>query len=265
MGIIGRAYLGENIVYGTDFVPQSSDSDVQAFFDAVYGGGDTLTATEQAGVEAIVSQAKSTTLWNEAYAIYPLVGRTSTACKWNLKDTTQYNLTYSGTHTFDENGMTGVSVPAANTGIKTDIVYRMGVYIHNNIASTINDIGTISPSGDSFFVMSRSSTNDFGRISFGSSTAQTTSGAVTDSRGLFTGIQSGAGISQQYFYRNGSQLTSNTNTQNGNTSDNIYLLPYNGSGRTLSFAWIGKSNDTLLSEDYYTEIQAAMTTLGRNV
>lgn len=86
------------------------DPDAQAFFDAVEGGGDTLTTTEKDGTNQLVLDMKSLGVWSRLYAFYPLVGSTSTSCKWNLKDPRDldaaFRLTYTavGNLTFNTKG-----------------------------------------------------------------------------------------------------------------------------------------------------------------
>lgn len=62
------------------------DDDAQAFFDAVEGGGDTLTVTEKTAVNTLVIDLKGYGLWTNMDVFYPFVGGTSTSTKWNLKD-----------------------------------------------------------------------------------------------------------------------------------------------------------------------------------
>ena len=61
------------------------DTDAQAFFTAVAGGGDTLTTTEKDATNQFVLDLKSAGIWTAMDLIYPFVGGTSTSTKWNLK------------------------------------------------------------------------------------------------------------------------------------------------------------------------------------
>ena len=62
------------------------DSDALAFFNAVEGGGDTLTLAEKAGTNTLVVDLKTANIWPLLKAFYPLVGGTITSQKWNLMD-----------------------------------------------------------------------------------------------------------------------------------------------------------------------------------
>ena len=62
------------------------DTDAQAFFTAVEGGGDTLTTTEKDATNQFVLDLKSAAIWSKMNVIYPFVGGTATSTKWNLSD-----------------------------------------------------------------------------------------------------------------------------------------------------------------------------------
>lgn len=83
------------------------DADAQAFIDAV----GTLTTPQQTAIDNLVKGLKANGTWSKYYAIYPLVGGTAAAHKWNLKDPRDldvaFRLTYTGTITHNANGMTG--------------------------------------------------------------------------------------------------------------------------------------------------------------
>ena len=89
------------------------DTDAQAFFTAVEGGGDTLTTTEKDATNQLVLDLKSDGIWTGMYAIYPFVGATSTSTKWNLKDPRDldaaYRVSWTGTANFTADGITGTS------------------------------------------------------------------------------------------------------------------------------------------------------------
>lgn len=90
------------------------DSDAQAFFTAA-GITDT---TQKSAVNQLVLDIKGYSLWSKITGLYPFVGGTSTTHSYNLKNTAQYQLTFSGggTHSstgYLPNGINGY----ANTGI----------------------------------------------------------------------------------------------------------------------------------------------------
>ena len=102
----------------------SYDSDAQAFFTAVEGGGDTLTTTEKSAVNDLVLDLKADSLWSTLRILYPFVGGTSSSTKWNLinpeDSDAAYRVTWSGTATFASAGITGVTNFYGNTHFNTD-------------------------------------------------------------------------------------------------------------------------------------------------
>ena len=78
-----------------------NDPDAQAFIDATGISGTDATAINQ-----LVLDLKSNILWTKMVAIYPLVGGSSSSTKYNLKDTTLYEVTWNGTLTFASTGVT---------------------------------------------------------------------------------------------------------------------------------------------------------------
>ena len=57
-----------------------TDPDAQAFITATGISGTNATATNQ-----LVLDLKSANIWTKMKAVYPMVGGTSTTCKFNLK------------------------------------------------------------------------------------------------------------------------------------------------------------------------------------
>ena len=97
------------IPFGFMKTPEAGgDADANAFISAVQGGGDTLTATEQSAIQTLVADLKTAGVWNKCDAIYPFVGGTASAHKWNLKNPVDtdagFRLTFTGTWTHDANG-----------------------------------------------------------------------------------------------------------------------------------------------------------------
>jgi hypothetical protein len=68
----------------------------------------TLTLTQQNAIDTLVKDLKRFSLWDKMKAIYPFVGGTAEAHKYNLKDPRDldvaYRLTFSGTWTHNSSG-----------------------------------------------------------------------------------------------------------------------------------------------------------------
>jgi lysophospholipase L1-like esterase len=88
------------------------DLDAKAYITAVG-----LTDSAQiSSVDTFVKNLKSNGLWTKMYAVYPFIGGTASAHKWNLKDPRDldaaYRLTYNGTATHNSYG---IDWPSSNT------------------------------------------------------------------------------------------------------------------------------------------------------
>ena len=85
-------------IYGVAY-----DPDAQLFITATGISGTNATATNQ-----LVLDLKAGGVWTKMKAVYPMVGGTSTTCKFNLKDARDldaaYRLTFFGGGTFSGNG-----------------------------------------------------------------------------------------------------------------------------------------------------------------
>jgi len=122
---------------GTRGVPEipagsSTDSDAQAFIDAA----SITDPTQQTAINNLVVSLKDENIWTKMKLIYPFVGGTDTSHSYNLKDPTQYQITWTTgvTHTSDGvdgatsgtgHGDTGVTPSALGLG-RDDV--SMGVY-----------------------------------------------------------------------------------------------------------------------------------------
>ena len=252
MGIIGRAYLGTNQVYGAPLYPTSSDSNVQAFIDAVYDNGGSLTNTEVTALDNLVTSLKSIGApWNNAAGLYPLVGGTAESCAINLKTPGTNDLGFDANWSFDSTGATclgGTASTGLIAGVDNDYL-GYGVYVGTNVAETTTDIG-----GGANGIITRSSI-DWARVSINGSTSQTLN-VITDSRGWYWGWGN-LGLNQDYLQKNGSTLASGTLSM---TFVPTSLFLGNGSTKNYRFGYIG--GGTL---DFYSTIQAFQTTLGRAV
>jgi hypothetical protein len=122
--------------------------DAQEFFNAVEGGGDTLTDLEKSAVNNLVNNLQDAQLWSVFDAFYPFVGGTSTSCKWNLLNPVDsdaaFRVTWVGRMAFSSTGILGNSTNSGgNTYLNpTTLSYTqicMGVYINDGLDPDPND------------------------------------------------------------------------------------------------------------------------------
>ena len=77
------------------------DADAQSFFTAT----GITDLTQKNAVNQLVLDLKSNSLWSGIKALYPFIGGTSTTHSYNLKNTSQYQITWYGGITHDSTGV----------------------------------------------------------------------------------------------------------------------------------------------------------------
>lgn len=194
--------------------PPAFNPDAQAFFDAVEGGGDTLTDLEKTAVNQLVDDLQSNSLWTLFDAFYPFVGGTSTSCKWNLKDPQDtdaaFRITWYGGMSFSSTGVLGNSSNSGGLTYLNPVTESytemcMGVYINDGFTPTPNgdyDMGGYD--GDDFMISLGYANKTTKYACFlGTQYKTTTSGTYTKS--LFMGQNNGT---TTQLYQGSTQLIS---------------------------------------------------------
>ena len=272
-------YLGEQrpiLGIDTQFVdlnPPSFDPDAQAFFDAITNDGGSLTNTEKDAVNNLVLDLKGYGLWSKMIALYPVVGSTSTTQKYNLADTTQYNLTFNGTWTHSSNGASPDFDGYAQTGIIPNVVefdvlgsVHYAMYITEDFAGGRYDMGSYTAFGGDWGMISSFAGNNTAYVGVGTSGFLTTSnGGNTDAMWIMT--NDGA---TSYIYKDGTSLTSGSKTIGLGTNIEIYISGNNNNGSAVDFserAWalasIGTGMDATEASNYNTAVVSFQTALSR--
>jgi hypothetical protein len=254
-----------------------TDADAQAFITAAA----ITDATQQSAINTLVVDLKAYGIWTKMKAIYPFVGGTASAHKFNLKDPRDLNaafrLVFSGGWTHSSNG----ALPNGTNAFADTFLNPNSVLINNN-----NNL--------SFY--SRTDTNGlFADMGAASSTSTTqigiylrlTGNCLADS-GTFSESRITASTSNSlgFFnltrtsttsfkvFKNGSSIGSNstTNTVSALPNFNLFLSAYSQAGssvqysnRQCAFASIGDGLTDTEAANYYTAVQAYQTTLSRNV
>ena len=124
----------------------SYDPDAQAFFNAESAAGVTLTSTQQNATNQLVLDLKAANIWTKMKAVYPIVGGTATAHKFNLKNpldtNAAYRLVFNGGWTHSTNGaLPNGTNGYASTFLIPNTVFGAGfasVGVYVNQASTIS-------------------------------------------------------------------------------------------------------------------------------
>jgi len=254
----------------------STDPDAQAFITAA----GITDATQKSAVNQLVLDLKSSNIWTKFKAIYPIVGGTASAHKWNLKDPRDldaaYRLTFSTGWTHSSTGMLPATAYAdtfivPNTSLLADSKH-LSFYSRTNLAtgSSSSTIGSDNGSTGYCRMTIRGASNQLSHIYGG--TNGTYVSTETSSLGLYVAVRSSSTASQ--LYTNGS-LVGNGNQTIGSTSQIVQKLTIgaaNSGGaityydnKQCAFASIGDSLTAGEVTSFNTAVTTFQTTLGRNV
>ena len=252
--------------------PTPVDPDAQAFITAA----GITNPTQQSAINTLVIDLKGYSLWTKMKAIYPMVGGTSTTCKYNLKDPRDldaaYRLVFFGGWTFSNtgalpNGVNAYADTFLNGSTQLSTPSHLSKYTTTNTNKGTDEIDM----GIQNFWLSLW----YNGSGFNNLLARNQSGAVlldggivTDARGfvITTKISNTAKI-----FKNNAQLDSKTDTTNTYTNNTIYLGAGNFSGvslyssRNFCFASIGDGLNDIEAANFYTAVQTYQTTLGRQI
>ena len=259
-------------ILNSSMISSSFDADAQAYFTAT----GITDATVQSGINQLVLDLKSNSIWTKMNVIFPFPDANSTHCLYNLKDATLL-ASLVGTPTFASTGMT------PSTGNYIDTNYNdnsltfndahMSFYSRTDDASVEQWLmGTNSSSGGTGTIEETTLVNVTTRQMFSvffTGTAATNSGTYANTRGLYTSsTQSGT----LKIFRNGSDIT--TNPVGGGTLVNghrgqTFLIGFIRGQTTptceIAFGTIGLGLTATDVSNLYTAIQTYQTTLSRQV
>ena len=258
-------------IYNGFIIPSgggSLDPDAQAFLTATAITDSTISSA----INTFVVSWKNYGLWVKSYALYPLVGGTSSTHKFNLKDPRDldaaYRLGFNGGWTHSSTGAlpNGVNAWANTFLISQDVLSlnstSIGVYSRTNTDVLSPAIGNVTgaASGEASLWL-RFGNTTYLRVN--GSTASTQ--ANSDSRGLF--IANRVNSTQVQLQIRGTQYTYS------NASNSLYTNPFqlggvnpnNFDNKQLAFAFIMDGLTSQNMTDANTAIVAFQTALSRNV
>jgi len=255
------------------------DPDAEAFIAAA----GITDATQRGAICTLVMDLKGASLWTKFYAIYPFVGGTASAHKWNLKDARDldaaFRLTFmsgSGAHSSDgwipttsgggTNGGANTWFTQSTQGVAGNM--HLSYYSRTNAAAgNYQEMGTGNTGYNS---LSLRFTGGSGSYATNGAT-QLASATVSDTRGFFVGTRT----STTYIglFRNGSLLNSNTNSETSVASTNTVTvgirnvngIPNFSSLKQCAFATVGLGLTAAEVATFYTIVQNYQTTLGRQL
>ena len=246
------------------------DADAQSFFTA----SGVTDATQKNAVNQLVLDLKSNSLWTKMKALYPVVGGNATAHSYNLKNTAQYQLTFSSGWTHSANGMTPNGTSAyADTfltarGLLGINSTHVSYYSRTNAyGANQTEIGTNSLSNvDNLYMTYDAFSNAYiGVNQFGDSTMT----RLGNTLGCLILNRSNSSQIERYF--NGTQTINSSNSTNTpNTSLVLGGFKNNGiivnfSTKQCAFATIGDGLTSTQAGQLNTIITTFQTSLSRNV
>lgn len=273
----GIHFIGPSPLSYNPPIEAGYDTDAQAFFTAVEGGGDTLTDTEKNAVNTLVLTLKSDGIWNSMQAVYPFVGGTGTSMKWNLKDPRDldaaYRITWTGTYTYDANGVQGSATQTSQRGdtkytVNTNSAgdgLHMSMYINAGTADAGYDLGANdgAAGNDEYLLVAGFGNNTLYSRMGGT---QITYSGATMPNGFFSSTGTS---STQILYRNGSSVASGGVRVIAN-SQPIFISNRSGNitqpkDSRYAFVSLGLALDATGHSNLYTAVQAFQTSLSRQV
>ena len=243
--------------------------------------------TQVLAIHYLAFQLKKEGLWSKMYAVYPIVGGNSTAHRYNLINTANYLITFSGAITHSANGMvsngtTGYGltgfVPSAQLNT-TDLV-SLSFYSRTNVTNVgapymIGSFGNNTNAGIcGLTIRANNSTSVFGTDISGVTNRVANNATLTNSSGFFAGSQNGSNIK---LYRNGSDVTITQGAYSSQNVSNLQIAILSLNNTTLggatgfitphqcAFAHIGQKLTDAENTTLYNIVQQYQTILGRQV
>lgn len=236
--------------------------------------------TQIAAIRAYVAGMVSSGLWYMFRSIYPFVGGTSTAHKFNLKDPRDldaaFRLTFAGTPTHDANGVTWNAsawgdthiLPIAAAIIRAQ-QQTLTYYSRNTPSISGGDMG-MRPTNPLNLFINFVPNGRFDEVSENGGSAHTP--IAYSGLGMFT-ISRVNSPTQKIFCINGAvNATETTNVNAGNTFFNMWIGGVNNNGvntwgnnRNCAFGAFGYGLSPAQEAAHYVLVQAFQTALGRQV
>lgn len=263
-----------------------SDTDAQAFINAAA----ITDTTQKNAITQLVADFKTAGIWTKMKAIYPFVGGTASAHKFNLKDPRDlddaYRLVFNGGWVHSSTGALPNGLNTfADTKLTPSSTFNTTTFNHLSYYSRTSlgsqgysyDMGSydFNNGGGNGMIIRRSSNVSVFTATYPSNISYSdTSATVTDGSGLFMGTQNGTSIK---YFRNNSLLATNTTASTNATTLPVYSPIFIGtlgeygyattnrwSNKECAFASIGTSLTDTEAANFYNSVQKFQTTLSRN-
>lgn len=232
--------------------------------------------TQMVAVDQLAKDLKTYNLWSKMTAVYPILGGNAFSHKYNLIDTSLYQITWSSeneaAHTVNGvlsvNGNTGINV---STALNNQDVH-IAAYSNSYTAQNSVDWGVADGGYNQAMYFGRAwPSYSNGVISrFVANSTDIPGAIISPLAGLSMNSRSSA--SDYDIYHNGT-LAQNIATAGTTLANyNLYLMGLNNGGSVglpssnrFCFFSVGTAMDSTEASDLYTAVQDYQTTLGRQV
>jgi hypothetical protein len=251
------------------------DADAQAFITATG-----ISGTNANAINTLVIDLKAANIWTKMKALYPMVGGTATAHKFNLKNPLDtdaaFRLVFSGGGTHSSNGYLPNGTNAyADTFLTPSVTLtssnnHLSIYNRTNTAANTGvDIGSYNAGSPFFYCLFYTRfTGDLFLLANGNTSFPTTSN--TNSQGMY--IMSKISASNTSGYKNNTKVINNALSGTGISTQKIFIGASNNAGtsgnfnnREIAFSSIGDGLTDAEALSFYNAVQTYQTTLGRQV
>jgi hypothetical protein len=246
----------------SNILAQILDSDTNTFLTTA----SITDATIKSATNKFVLDVKGYSLWTKVKAIFPYVGGTSSTHSYNLKNPSQYQITWSGGITHSSNGVLFGGVNGyGNTNFASNSFtsannFGVSSYVRNNNDAG-GDIGVFAP--DLRYVSSRLS----GYSYFGIGNTYMAQ-ATTNSQGFWNVNRTSASVVKAF--KNGSSYITGTTGAGTLSTQNLFVGALNQSGSANFYTGKQHALDAIHdgftdaeAANWYTAVQAFQTALSR--
>jgi len=246
----------------------TTDPDAQAFITAAA----ITDPTQQAAINTLVVDLKGYSIWTKFDAIYPMVGGTSTMHSYNLRNTANFQLTFSGGWTHSSTGAKPNGTNAyADTGYNVNTnaslnSHHLSYYSRTNSNGTEVEIGVNGNNSDYNLLEIRTS----GTTYFAINSAGFATYSDANSQGFYVGNRTASNVLNGW--KNGTKVANTTTASTTKANGNLYIgaalnlgSPLYYSVKECAFSTIGQGLTDTEAANFYTAVQAFQTSLNRNV
>lgn len=254
------------------------DPDAQLFFNAETGAGVTLTVTQMNAVNQLVLDLKAASIWTKMKALYPVVGGTATAHKFNLKNPLDTNaafrLIFSGGWTHSATGMLPNGINGyANTFLVPSVVTTLNnihiSYYSRSNTPQVNDlpIGVCDGFGINYTLIAIRTTYSLLQQTNIANYPQYP--ADPNALGFYESSRTGANLTK--LYKGGLVVGTGLGASTGQPSTRGFYLGATQinilypSNKECAFASIGDGLTDLESQLFYQITEKYQVALGRNI